>query len=66
MWKQFKDWWSADGAAHQLLGLDDRLLADMGLERAGLRKRVMGRTDRQNAEGKIDATGPGLATCNCP
>lgn len=41
MWAQVKKWWAAEGAMVQLQGLDDRLLADMGLEREGLRKRVM-------------------------
>lgn len=64
MWKRLRDWWSAAGDAHRLLQLDDRLLADIGLERAGLRKRVMGQGETQGSEIRIEATGsiPGACT----
>lgn len=44
MWMKFKKWWATEGEMVQLNGLDDRLLADMGLEREGLRDRVQGVT----------------------
>jgi hypothetical protein len=43
MWKRLKLWWRAVGDLAQMQGLSDRLLADMGLERDGLRQRVLGR-----------------------
>jgi uncharacterized protein YjiS (DUF1127 family) len=46
MWKHLKDWWKTEGAMVQLQGLDDRLLADMGLDRDGLRERVRGEAER--------------------
>jgi hypothetical protein len=45
MWKRLRDWWRAEGDLVHLQGLDDRILADMGVERDGLRQRVMGRSD---------------------
>lgn len=42
MWTHLKRWWATEGAMVQLRGLDNRLLADMGLDRDGLRKRVRG------------------------
>jgi uncharacterized protein YjiS (DUF1127 family) len=45
MWAQLKKWWADEGAMVQLQGLDDRLLADMGLERDGLRARVVGEAE---------------------
>ena len=44
MWSKLKKWWATEGEMVQLRGLDDRLLADMGLEREGLRDRVQGVT----------------------
>jgi uncharacterized protein YjiS (DUF1127 family) len=46
MWKHLKDWWKTEGAMVQLRGLDDRLLADMGLDREGLRERVRGEAEK--------------------
>lgn len=46
MWKHLKDWWKTEGAMVQLQGLDDRLLADMGLDREGLRERVRGEAEK--------------------
>lgn len=43
MWKRIKKWWAAEGALVGLQGVSDRMLADMGLEREGLRDRVLGR-----------------------
>lgn len=45
MWNQLKYWWRAEGDLAQLQGLDNRLLADMGLQREGLRDQVHGRID---------------------
>jgi hypothetical protein len=45
MWNRIKRWWAAEGAMVSLQGLDDRLLADMGQDREGLRDRVMGQVD---------------------
>lgn len=42
MWNRIKHWWRAEGAMVQLQGVSDRMLADMGLEREGLRNRVLG------------------------
>lgn len=44
MWKRIRQWWQAEGALVTLSGLDDRILADMGLERDGLEDRVLGRS----------------------
>ena len=46
MWNRIKQWWKAEGDWAQLRGLDDLLLADMGLDRDGLRARVMGEAER--------------------
>lgn len=45
MWKRIKQWWQAEGAMAELHGISDRLLKDMGLEREGLRSRVMGKEE---------------------
>jgi uncharacterized protein YjiS (DUF1127 family) len=45
MWTLLKRWWVTEGAVVHLSELDDRLLADMGLEREGLRERVRGDAD---------------------
>ncbi|WP_180996092.1 DUF1127 domain-containing protein [Tabrizicola aquatica] len=45
MWSKLKEWWATEGALVQLSGLDDRLLADMGLEREALRARVTGEAE---------------------
>ena len=42
MWKHLKKWWANEGAMVALRGLDDRLLADIGLERETLRARAGG------------------------
>jgi hypothetical protein len=42
MWNRIKHWWLAEGALVGLQGVSDRMLDDMGLERDGLRARVMG------------------------
>jgi Domain of unknown function (DUF1127) len=41
MWNRIRRWWQAEGALVHLQGVTDRQLADMGLERDGLRKRVL-------------------------
>jgi len=59
MWTHLKEWWKAEGAMVGLQGQSDRMLADMGLDREGLRKRVRG-------EGKTSEVGsarPGAAIC---
>ncbi len=43
MWKRFKIWWDIWGETVRLQGLDDRLLADIGVERTDIRARVAGR-----------------------
>jgi uncharacterized protein YjiS (DUF1127 family) len=43
MWNRIKNWWQAEGDLVGLQGVSDRMLADMGLEREGLRDRVLGR-----------------------
>lgn len=59
MWSKLKKWWATEGAMVRLTGLDDRLLADMGLEREALRARVTG-----EAEVKVRATGArGAVVC---
>lgn len=45
MWNRIKHWWKAEGAMVQLQGVSDRMLADMGLEREGMRDRVLGREE---------------------
>ncbi|MFN4204155.1 MAG: hypothetical protein ACK4GM_13975 [Tabrizicola sp.] len=45
MFNRIKAWWAAEGAMVQLQGVSDRMLADMGLEREGLRERVAGKLD---------------------
>jgi hypothetical protein len=42
MLKWIKSWWDMEGTLTGLQRLDDRLLADMGLERESLRARVQG------------------------
>jgi Domain of unknown function (DUF1127) len=44
MWNRFTHWWEAQGELAKLQGVSDRMLADMGLEREGLRDRVLART----------------------
>lgn len=44
MWRALLYWWRAGGDLVQLQGVDDRLLADMGLSRDELPDRVMGRS----------------------
>lgn len=51
MWKRLKLWWQAEGDLAQVQGLSDRLLADMGLEREGLRQRVLGREPKPTSQG---------------
>lgn len=56
MWNRIKRWWDAEGAMVGLQGMSDRMLADMGLEREGLRARVIG-------DGDAD---PWPESCLCP
>jgi uncharacterized protein YjiS (DUF1127 family) len=42
MWKRLKAWWQADLDLQRLRGLDDRLLADIGMERAEMKALVFG------------------------
>jgi uncharacterized protein YjiS (DUF1127 family) len=43
MWKRLIAWLDRNVAVQHLASLDDRMLADIGVERDGLRARVMGR-----------------------
>jgi hypothetical protein len=55
MWTRITQWWKVQGDLAQLQGVSERMLADMGLEREGLRDRVLART-----------TDPGPQTsCSC-
>lgn len=56
MWNRIKRWWEAEGALAGLQGISDRMLADMGLEREGLRDRVLGIEPRD--EGMRDPDRP--------
>jgi hypothetical protein len=61
MWKLLKKRWATEGALVQLRGLDDRLLADMGFVRDGLR-------DQIQADAKVQGAvpvGSGTVVCNC-
>jgi uncharacterized protein YjiS (DUF1127 family) len=42
MWKRFIDWLDRDVAVQHLTSLDDRMLADIGVHREGLRAQIMG------------------------
>ena len=42
MWNRIKHWWDAQGDLAKLQCVSNRMLADMGLEREGLRERVLG------------------------
>lgn len=55
MWNRIKQWWQAEGALVGLQGVSDRMLADMGLEREGLRDRVLG----------VKTEAPPPAPCDC-
>ena len=44
MWNLITQWWTAQGELAKLQGVSDRMLEDMGLEREGLRDRVLART----------------------
>jgi uncharacterized protein YjiS (DUF1127 family) len=44
MWSRFKNWLDVNSATRHLQRLDDRLLADMGVERGEIRDRIAGRT----------------------
>lgn len=64
MWKRVQEWWRAEGDLAQLSGLDDRLLADMALERGGLRARVRGGSadQRITTAGRMEQSQP---VCTC-
>lgn len=63
MLKWLKSWWEMESTLTGLQRLDDRLLADMGLERGSLRARVQG-SDRVSAVRNVD--GAQLASaCRC-
>lgn len=49
MFKKLKRWWQAEGDLVRLRGVDDRLLADMGLKRDALRDHVHGTPVAQRA-----------------
>jgi uncharacterized protein YjiS (DUF1127 family) len=58
MWKRLQVWLDRDLAVQRLAALDDRLLADMGLERENVRQRVMGRTSLPSAPADEASVGP--------
>jgi uncharacterized protein YjiS (DUF1127 family) len=62
MWTLLKRWWVTEGAVVHLSELDDRLLADMGLEREGLRERVRGDADASVVT-KVGRSAVGCAEC---
>ncbi len=68
MWRRLKSWCAADLAVQHLYHLDDRLLADMGLQREDLRDRVMGRGQNPGSP-EEDAAGlqklSFKSTCRC-
>ena len=53
MLNRIKNWWAAEGALVGLQGVGDRMLADMGLEREGLRNRVLGSPARSEPEATL-------------
>ncbi|KAF0116003.1 MAG: hypothetical protein FD150_699 [Rhodobacteraceae bacterium] len=59
MWKRIKHWWDAEGALVGLQGVSDRMLEDMGLERADLRRRVLGEGETQG----VGSAPSGAAIC---
>lgn len=61
MWNRIKHWWRAEGALVRLQGASDRMLADMGLNRADLRARVVGQTAQAVAPAR-----PDCGTCGLP
>jgi hypothetical protein len=66
MWKQIRNWWRAWGDLVRVRGFDDRLLADMGLDRETLRDRVMGRERREGAPTDLAASVSTLRPVNRP
>jgi hypothetical protein len=62
MWKRLQHWWKAEKDYIHLVGLDDRLLADMGVEREDLRPRLMGKAPPESAYPPLD---PEKALSNC-
>jgi Domain of unknown function (DUF1127) len=67
MWKHLRDWWRAWGDLVHLDRLDDRLLADMGIEREAIQNRVMGRTGAVAHEAGEAASQPmpDQVLCDC-
>ncbi len=51
MLEQLSKWWSDLGAEAELRWLDDRMLADMGIEREEIRARVRGPESREAGSG---------------
>jgi hypothetical protein len=45
MWKRIRAWWAIERATEELMHLDDRLLADIGLDRTELRQRIRAAED---------------------
>jgi hypothetical protein len=67
MWKYLRDRWRAWGDLVHLERLDDRHLADMGIEREALRNRVMGRAGQAAREAGEAASlpVPDHVLCDC-
>jgi uncharacterized protein YjiS (DUF1127 family) len=66
MWTRIKRWWAVEGAMVSLQGMSDRQLADMGLQREGLRDRVVGmQPDRKSETPAPGACRPAAASARC-
>ncbi len=58
MWTRLRNWWRAEGDLVGLQGMSQRMLDDMGLEREGLRDRVLGIAAEDDRRPPADAPCP--------